>query len=175
MSASPRIDLELFVPFRLNRLAAEVSRALARVYGERFGIDVPEWRVIATLGDRGRARAQDIALSTRMHKSMVSRAVARLLDLGWVARSANARDRREAPLHLTAAGREIYQQLVPTVLDYQERLLAALTESERHLFERLLAKLERQLDLPCQPTHPEQRPSGGAASLPEPSRTGPAP
>jgi hypothetical protein len=64
---------------------------------------------------------------------------------------------------------------VPTVLDYQEQLLAALTESERHLFERLLAKLERQLDLPCQPTHPEQRPSGGAASLPEPSRTGPAP
>jgi DNA-binding MarR family transcriptional regulator len=175
MSASPRIDLERFVPFRLNRLAAEVSRALARVYGERFGIDVPEWRVIATLGDRGRARAQDIALSTRMHKSMVSRAVARLIDLGWVARSANARDRREAPLQLTTAGREIYQQLVPIVLDYQERLLAALTESERHLFERVLAKLERQLELPCQPARPEQRPSGGTASLPEPSRTGPAP
>jgi DNA-binding MarR family transcriptional regulator len=175
MNASPRIDLERFVPFRLNRLAAEVSRALARVYGERFGIDVPEWRVIATLGDRGLVRAQDIALSTRMHKSMVSRAVARLIDLGWVARRANVKDRREAPLQLTAAGREIYQQLVPIVLDYQERLLAALTESERHMFERLLAKLERQLELPCQAARPEQRPSGSAASLPEPSRTGSAP
>ena len=95
MGASHRIDLERFVPFRLNRLASEVSRALARVYGERFGIDIPEWRVIATLGDRGRARAQDIALSTRMHKSMVSRAVARLMELGWVARSTSAMDRRE--------------------------------------------------------------------------------
>src|SRR5688572_17156048 len=95
MSACSRIDLERFVPFRLNRLAVEVSRALARVYGERFGIDIPEWRIIATLADRGRARAQDIALSTRMHKSVVSRAAARLIELGWVTRNANASDRRE--------------------------------------------------------------------------------
>ena len=155
MSASTRIDLERFVPFRLNRLAAEVSRALARVYGERFGIDIPEWRVIATLGDRGRARAQDIALSTRMHKSMVSRAVARLMELGWVARSANASDRREAPLRLTADGREIYRQLVPIVLDYQDRLLGSLSGSERRMLERLLDKLERELDLPCRPARPE--------------------
>jgi DNA-binding MarR family transcriptional regulator len=148
MSASDRIDLNRFVPFRLNRLAAEVSRALARVYGERFGIDVPQWRVIATLGDRGQARAQDIALSTRMHKSVVSRAVARLIELGWVARTANAKDRREAPLCLSAAGREVYHRLVPVVLDYQERLLGCLTEHERGMFEVLLDKLEHQLELP---------------------------
>jgi DNA-binding MarR family transcriptional regulator len=170
MSAAHRIDLERFVPFRLNRLAAEVSRALARVYGERFGIDIPEWRIIATLGDRGRARAQDVALSTRMHKSMVSRAVARLIELGWVARTAGAKDRREAPLALTAAGHEVYEQLVPIVLEYQDRLLAGLTESERHTLERLLGKLERQLDLPCRPARPDPRRQVDAAALPEPSQ-----
>ena len=170
MSAAHRIDLERFVPFRLNRLAAEVSRALARVYGERFGIDIPEWRVIATLGDRGRARAQDIALSTRMHKSMVSRAVAHLMELGWVARTDGAKDRREAPLALTAAGCEVYRQLVPIVLDYQERLLSSLTHSERAILERLLGKLERQLDLPCRPARPEPRRHLEAAVLPEPAQ-----
>jgi DNA-binding MarR family transcriptional regulator len=173
MSAAPRIDLERFIPFRLNRLAAEVSRALARVYGERFGIDIPEWRVIATLGDHERARARDIALSTRMHKSMVSRAVARLMELGWVARTDGAKDRREAPLGLTPAGCEVYEQLVPVVLDYQDRLLASLTPNERRMLERLLDKLERQLDLPCRPERPEPRGRDAAAGLPEPSRTGP--
>jgi DNA-binding MarR family transcriptional regulator len=163
-----RIDLERFVPFRLNRLAAEVSRALARVYSERFGIDVPEWRVIATLGDRGRARAQDIAQSTRMHKSVVSRAVGRLMELGWIARTANASDRREVPLSLTAAGCEIYEQLVPIVLDYQERLLGDLSESEREMLERLLDKLERQLDLPCRPLRPEPDGEAPEAALPQP-------
>jgi DNA-binding MarR family transcriptional regulator len=175
MSAADRIDLERFVPFRLNRLAAEVSRALARVYGERFGIDIPEWRIIATLGDRGQARAQDIALSTRMHKSMVSRAVARLMELGWVARTGGAKDRREAPLALTPAGCEVYEELVPIVLDYQDRLLASLTPSERRMLERLLDKLERALELPCRPARPEPREHTAAVALPQPSRTGPGP
>jgi DNA-binding MarR family transcriptional regulator len=170
MSASSRIDLERFVPFRLNRLAVEVSRALAREYGERFDIDIPEWRIIATLGDRGRARAQDVALSTRMHKSVVSRAVARLIELGWVARSANARDRREAPLSLTAAGCRVYEQLVPIVLDYQERLLGSLSAGERRTLERLLDKLERRLALPCRPERPAPRHHADAAVLPEASQ-----
>jgi len=167
MNASPRIALERFVPFRLNRLAAEVSRALGRVYGERFGIDIPEWRVIATLGDQGWARAQDIAVSTRMHKSMVSRAVTRLMALGWVDRTASARDRREAPLQLTEAGQAVYAQLVPIVLDYQERLLDDLSASERRMLERLLDKLERRLDLPCRPADQRSRAANDASALPE--------
>lgn len=162
MDASPRIALDHFVPFRLNRLAAEVSRALGRVYGERFGIDIPEWRVIATLGDQERARAQDIAVSTRMHKSMVSRAVNRLMELGWVARSANAKDRREAPLRLTETGQEVYQQLVPIVLDYQDRLLEDLSAGERRMLDRLLDKLEQRLDLPCRPK--DRRPPAASTS-----------
>ncbi|MGH6915462.1 MAG: MarR family winged helix-turn-helix transcriptional regulator [Geminicoccales bacterium] len=170
MSASDRIDLERFVPFRLNRLAVEVSRALAREYGERFDIDIPEWRIIATLGDRGRARAQDVALSTRMHKSVVSRAVARLIELGWVARSANARDRREALLSLTAAGCQVYEQLVPIVLDYQDRMLGCLSAGERRTLEQLLDKLERRLALPCRPELPEPRRPAATAVLPEASQ-----
>src|SRR5258707_2346474 len=39
-----RLDLFRFVPFRLNRLAAEVSAALSSEYQERYGLDIPELR-----------------------------------------------------------------------------------------------------------------------------------
>ena len=71
------------MPFRLNRLAAEVSSALSVEYQARYGLDIPEWRVLATLGFRNDAcSAQYIAQCTRTHKSTISRAVTALMERG---------------------------------------------------------------------------------------------
>ena len=68
-----RLDLFKFVPFRLNRLAAEVASALSAEYQARYGLDIPEWRVLATLGFRNDAcSAQYISHCTRTHKSTIS-------------------------------------------------------------------------------------------------------
>jgi len=78
--AGLRLNLFGFVPFRLNRLASEVSSALSSEYHKRYGLDIPEWRVLATLGLRREAcSAQYIAHCTRTHKSTISRAVTALM------------------------------------------------------------------------------------------------
>ena len=100
-----RLDLFRFVPFRLNRLAAEVSSALSVEYQARYGLDIPEWRVLATLGFRNDAcSAQYIAHCTRTHKSTISRAVTALMKRQMVERVENADDRREFRLRLTRKG-----------------------------------------------------------------------
>lgn len=143
-----KLDLFKFMPFRLNRLAAEVSAELASEYRERYGLDIPEWRVLATLGFRDDAcTAQYIADCTRTHKSTISRAVAHLLDQRIIERVENKDDRRELALQLTGKGRTLYEELIPRLLHKEQDILSCLTAAERKEFASALGKIERQLNL----------------------------
>ena len=146
--ASSRLDLFRFVPFRLNRLAAEVSAALSGEYQERYGLDIPEWRVLATLGFRNDAcSAQYIAHCTRTHKSTVSRAVTALMTRQLVERVENEDDRREFRLRLTRKGKAFYAQLIPRLLRKESEIMSCLSLQEQKDFARLLGKIETSLDL----------------------------
>jgi len=143
-----RLDLFAFVPFRLNRLAAEVSAALSAEYQERYGLDIPEWRVLATLGFRNDAcSAQYIVHCTRTHKSTISRAVTALLGRRVIERVENEDDRREYRLRLTRKGKTLYEELIPRLLRREQEILSCLSTQERRDFAMLLGKIEESLDL----------------------------
>src|SRR5579872_2364866 len=143
-----RLDLFRFMPFRLNRLSAEVSAALSGEYRERYGLDIPEWRVLATLGFRNDAcSAQYISHCTRTHKSTISRAVTALLQRQIVERVENEDDRREFRLRLTRKGRALYEELIPRLLYKEQEILACLSAQERKDFALLLGKIESSLGL----------------------------
>jgi DNA-binding MarR family transcriptional regulator len=145
---SSRLDLFRFVPFRLNRLAAEVSAALSGEYQARYGLDIPEWRVLATLGFRNDAcSAQYIAYCTRTHKSTISRAVTALMTRQLVERVENADDRREFRLRLTRKGKALYEQLIPRLLRKEREIMSCLSLQEQRDFARMLGKIETSLDL----------------------------
>jgi DNA-binding MarR family transcriptional regulator len=142
------LDLFRFTPFRLNRLAAEVSMALSSEYQERYGLDIPEWRVLATLGFRNDAcSAQYISDCTRTHKSTISRAVTALMQRRIVERVENQDDRREFRLRLTRKGKTLYQELIPRLLRKEQAILSCLSAGERKELAALLGKIERYLDL----------------------------
>ena len=143
-----KLDLFRFVPFRLNRLAAEVSAALSGEYQERYGLDIPEWRVLATLGFRAEpCSAQYIAHCTRTHKSTISRAVTALMQRQLVERVENEDDRREFALRLTRKGRALYEELIPRLLRKEREIMSCLTAQERESFALALGKIEKSLDL----------------------------
>ncbi|WP_441252048.1 MarR family winged helix-turn-helix transcriptional regulator [Tardiphaga sp. 71_E8_N1_1] len=143
-----KFDLFQFVPFRLNRLAAEVSAALSDEYQVRYGLDIPKWRVIATLGFRDDAcSAQFISQCTRTHKSTISRAVTALLDRELIERVENEDDRRAFELRLSAKGTALYEELIPRLLSKERDILSCLTAQERKDFAAALGKIERSLDL----------------------------
>lgn len=142
-------DLFRFVPFRLNRLSAEVSAALSEEYRARYGLEIPEWRVLATLGFRNAScSAQFIVESTSTHKSTISRAVTNLLERGLLARIGSSDDRRAFELKLSAAGRKLFDELWPRLVAKESEILSCLSHQERKQLAGILSKLESSFDLP---------------------------
>jgi DNA-binding MarR family transcriptional regulator len=135
------LKLEQFLPYRLNVVASIVSQALSRIYADRYGIGVPEWRVLVTLGQFGMMTGKAIGAHSHMHKTKVSRAVAQLEKRKLVTRRANRADLREAFLALTPAGRTMYDDLAPIALEFADRLSKAVDSADRAAFERAVDRL----------------------------------
>ena len=139
--SDPLLRLETFLPYRLNVLSALVLRALGRIFDERFGIAIPEWRVIATVGQFGTLTAKQVGAHSHMHKTKVSRAVATLERRGLLVRRSNKADLREAFLSLTDEGQALYQAIVPSAVEFADRMLADLDPAERAALESVFEKL----------------------------------
>ena len=138
---SKALHLERFLPYRLNVVGTLGGRALGRIYGEHFGIGIPEWRVVAQLGEFGKLTSRDIGELAQMHKTKVSRAVNELEKRGLVSRAENRQDRRESFVTLTAAGKRIYDQIVPLALGFEARWIEGIAPDELKVFERVLSTL----------------------------------
>lgn len=134
-------ELDRFLPYRLNVLAARVSRGFAAHYRERFGLSVAEWRVLAHLSQSDAVSVRDLHLRADLEKSKASRAAARLEDAGLVAKKEGAEDRRLVSLSLTAKGKDLMSELIPLAEGYERDLLADLPAAERAALDRAIAKL----------------------------------
>lgn len=136
------LDLDAFLPYRLNVLAKRISRELSRHYGDRFGIGIPEWRVLAVLGRDQPLSSHELVERTQMDKAKVSRAVAQLVEAGRVERAEDPADRRLLRLSLTADGDALYRRIAPLALEWQRQMLEVLSTEEQGRLMELIDRLE---------------------------------
>jgi DNA-binding MarR family transcriptional regulator len=138
------LELDHFLPYRLSVLSNRISQEIARLYAERFALNVTEWRLLAVLGRYPDLTATELVERTAMDKVAVSRAVASLVADGRLTRKVDGEDRRRTKLRLSAKGYRIYDEVAPLALAYQQRLVAALDAGERAQLEALLSRLNVQ-------------------------------
>ena len=59
-----KTPLSEFLPYQLSITSNAVSGRIALEYRQRFGLSVPEWRVMAVLGDAGPLTQRDLTRLT---------------------------------------------------------------------------------------------------------------
>jgi DNA-binding MarR family transcriptional regulator len=134
------------LPYRISVVAEAVSHLFAARYEQRFGLSIPEWRVMAVVGEGAPQSTQAVIGRTGMDRVRVSRAVIRLADKGLLERAPHPRDQRAQMLALSSRGRAVYDEIIPLAREMQARLAEALTEAECAQLDRILAKLARRAE-----------------------------
>jgi DNA-binding MarR family transcriptional regulator len=141
-----KLDLANFLPYQLSVASNAVSDRVARIYQARFGLKIPEWRLMAVLGE-GTARTQrDLVGLTRMDKVTVSRAAAALADRDLVSREASESDGRSHHLTLTDDGWRLYNDIAPAALELEKSIVACLSAEELQGFVDMMARLRDAAD-----------------------------
>ncbi|WIY26529.1 MarR family winged helix-turn-helix transcriptional regulator [Parasedimentitalea psychrophila] len=141
MTEKDDFTLQDFLPFLLNRAAEECSLEFQGEYKNRYGMLRTEWRVLFHLGIHGSMTAKDISLRAKIHKTKISRAVAKLAARRFVTRDRDENDRRAEHLALTPAGEMAYRDLRSVAKTYDAKLTSQFSADEAALLRRLLKKI----------------------------------
>ncbi|MGI9220107.1 MAG: MarR family winged helix-turn-helix transcriptional regulator [Woeseiaceae bacterium] len=138
------LNLEDFLPYRLAVLSHTISTTIAKAYESKFGVSIPEWRVIAILGRFPGLSAVEVADRTMLDKVAVSRAVTKLIKSGRIDREFADADRRRSILNLSEEGKRVHDEIAPLAMAFETELLQGIGAEDYETFnvvlERLLGK-----------------------------------
>lgn len=134
-----------FLPYLMSVTSNAVSRRISRQYEAVSGLKIPEWRVMAVLGDAGSMTQRDLVVATLMDKVAVNRACKSLEDRELIRRSPNALDGRSHHLELTEVGREMYDRVMDIALESECEIYSVLDDAERAQLKALLTRLRERV------------------------------
>lgn len=136
----PSYRLEEQVGFLLRRAQQRHTAIFAARIGKNQ-LTPTQFATLAKIFDEGTVSQNRLGRLTAMDPATMQGVIARLLDRGFIARTADPDDRRRAILRLTDAGRTAFLDAAPNGKVISKETLAPLDAKERATFLRLLAKL----------------------------------
>ena len=106
-----------------------------------FGLVRAEYHLLLCLAHYSELTAQDVARITRRPRNSISRAVHRMLDLGFLKRVPDPDDARQAKLQITLEGKIMHQKIAAYLVDREAEIFRVLSDTERESFRELIRKL----------------------------------
>lgn len=140
------LDLASYFPFYLGTIANRWTTTSSRIYLDRFGIGIGEWRVLASIHSLGQASSLEVVNLIAMDASAVSRSLARLERDGHVSPVPGKFVGRTKPYTLTSSGHRLYADVHQIALARERTLLGALDPDEQRQLVALMGKVMSRID-----------------------------
>lgn len=131
--AAAHIELDKFWPYHVIVLADQISRHTHSVAKTEAGLNLSQWRVLAAVADKPGRTAAEVAMVTPMDKTIVSRAVSSLIDMGVIKKSVTEDDKRRFSLSVTPQGTDIYVKIVKRLNKTIDESLSKKSEQKKFI------------------------------------------
>lgn len=141
-----KLTLESYLPYKLSVTSNKVSALIAKAYEAKFGLSIPQWRLLAVLNQESPLSQLELVNRTFMDKVMVSRTVSSLIARGLIERKTQKADKRLQALSLTKDGQVVVDEIIPIAKELEAKILAPFSKEEILSLEGLLDALTRRTD-----------------------------
>jgi len=135
--------VEDYLLYLLARASHQVSRQFHRQV-RAAGLNVPEWRVLASLSDADGRTVGDLAAMTLLAQPTLTKVLNRMQRDGLVRRGPDADDGRKVRIFSTAAGRAVCGRLLARARAHEAETLAAYAPAEARRLKDALKTLIRR-------------------------------
>jgi DNA-binding MarR family transcriptional regulator len=124
--------------YRLAVTAKLFDRKFVEILKAHSSLTLPQWRCIAQLGLAEPGTVRSLAEGAAVDRAEVSRALARLVAQGFVARHDNEGDQRSPHFTLTAEGKALFQRVREPVSEFIRSLIAEVDARDIEAADRVL-------------------------------------
>ena len=138
--AADDLQIESYIPYLVNRAATAMLNYSALEF-EKFGLTVPQWRILLTLWQHRECRFGELAKLTSIEPPTLSRLLNAMTKSRWVKRRRIEEDTRSVNVTLTPAGAALFERTIPFAENCNNLYMARLSAADLTVLRRALATI----------------------------------
>jgi len=139
------LNFSEYLPYLVNRVGWLLVTDFGQNTLARHQLSIAMWRVLAVLADDDGQRQIDVAASTSIDVSTLSRVVTRMVKMGLVSRTRSATSNREVTVRLTPKGAAILARIIPHAIELERRAISGVPAEDRNVIRRSLRRMYQNL------------------------------
>jgi len=131
-----------FLTLRVVNTGNALRRTITASYARQFGLSIAEWRVLSVLAHSREMLFSQLTVAASTDKGSLSRMLRNLQERGLLGiHSEGAGYRKKVTCTVSAAGLQLYEQVMPIARRRQAEMLLQLKPDERRVLYHALRKL----------------------------------
>jgi len=139
------LNFSEYLPYLVNRVGWLLVTDFGQNTLARHQLSIAMWRVLAVLADDDGQRQIDVAASTSIDVSTLSRVVTRMVKVGLVTRTRSATSNREVTVRLTPKGAAILARIIPHAIELERRAISGVPAEDLNVIRRSLRRMYQNL------------------------------